>query len=64
VVHRFLGLLAVLAVALGVSGCTSCGKLDQFQAPTFPKLCHADTVAHWRLRRPGGRRAAPAAFDV
>jgi hypothetical protein len=42
VLSRALGLLGILALSLVVSGCTSCGKLDRFNAPTLPKLCHAD----------------------
>ncbi len=44
VLLRLIGLLGILALSLVTSGCTSCGKLDQFQAPTLPKLCHADTA--------------------
>jgi len=47
VLFRVIGLLGLLAFSLATSGCTSCGKLDQFQAPTLPKLCHADTAPNW-----------------
>jgi hypothetical protein len=42
VLTRLLGLLGIVLLSLVVSGCTSCGTLDKFNAPTMPKLCHAD----------------------
>jgi hypothetical protein len=42
VLFRGLALAAILTLSLFVSGCTSCGQFDKFNAPTMPKLCHAD----------------------
>jgi hypothetical protein len=42
VLARLFYLIGIIAVALTVSGCTACGKLDRFNAPTLPKLCRAD----------------------
>lgn len=41
---RVLVLAAIVTLSLLVSGCTSCGQLDKFNAPTMPKLCHADSA--------------------
>ncbi|WP_297297620.1 hypothetical protein [uncultured Methylovirgula sp.] len=40
---RVLGLVGIFILSLVVSGCTSCGTLDKFNAPNMPKLCHADS---------------------
>jgi hypothetical protein len=39
---RVFALAAIVTLSLFVSGCTSCGQLDKFNAPNMPKLCHAD----------------------
>jgi hypothetical protein len=39
---RVFALASIVTLSLFVSGCTSCGQFDKFNAPTMPKLCHAD----------------------
>jgi hypothetical protein len=42
VLARIIYLIGIIAVSLMVSGCTACGQLDKFNAPTLPKLCRAN----------------------
>jgi hypothetical protein len=42
VLARIIYLIGILAVSLMASGCTACGQLEKFNAPTMPKLCRAN----------------------
>lgn len=44
VILRAIAIFGIFVATLVVSGCTSCGKFEHFNAPNMPKLCHQDTA--------------------